>query len=104
MKALLFALAMAGSATVVAQPYPSKGVKMVVPYAAGGATDFVTRAVAQRLSPMWGQPVGIENKPGANTNIAAAEVAKAPADGHTLLATAEAILAVNPYVYATLPC
>src|SRR5258707_400470 len=103
MKALLFALAMALSATVAAQPYPSKVVKMVVPYAAGGATDVVTRAVAQRLSPMWGRPVVIENKPGANTNIAAAEVAKAPADGYTLLATAEATFAVNPYVYATLP-
>src|SRR5205823_12813440 len=103
MKAMLFALAMAGWATVVAQPYPSKVVKMVVAYAPGGATDVVTRAVAQRLSPMWGQPVVIENKPGANTNVAAGEVAKAPADGYTLLSTAESTFAVNPYVYATLP-
>jgi tripartite-type tricarboxylate transporter receptor subunit TctC len=103
MKALLFAVAMAVAASAHAQPYPSKVVKMVVAYAAGGATDVLTRAVAQRLSPMWGQPVVIENKPGANTNIAAAEVAKAPADGYTLLSTAEATLAVNPYVYATLP-
>src|SRR2546423_4598283 len=103
MKALLFALAMVGSAAVVAQPYPSKVVKMVVAYAPGGATDVVTRAVAQRLSPIWGQPVVIENKPGANTNVAAGEVAKAPADGYTLLSTAESTFAVNPYVYATLP-
>src|SRR2546423_10635584 len=103
MKALLFALAMVGSAAVVAQPYPSKVVKMVVAYAPGGATDVVTRAVAQRLAPRGGQPVVIENKPGANTNIAAGEVAKAPADGYTLLSTAEATFAVNPYVYATLP-
>src|SRR5207248_8717765 len=102
MKALLFALAM-GSATVVAQPYPAKAVKMVVAYAPGGATDVVTRAVAQRLSPMWAQPVIIENKPGANTNIAAGEVAKAPADGYTLLSTAETTFAVNPYVYTQLP-
>jgi len=103
MKALLFAAALALSAAAVAQPYPSKVVKIVVAYAAGGATDVVTRAVAQRLSPMWGQPVVIENKPGANTNIAAGEVAKAPADGYTLLATAETSFAVNPYLYAQLP-
>src|SRR2546421_2433555 len=103
MKALLLALAMASSATAVAQPYPSKVVKMVVAYAPGGATDVVTRAVAQRLSPMWGQPVVIENKPGANTNVAAGEVVKAPADGYTLLSTAESTFAGNPYVYATLP-
>lgn len=83
--------------------FPSKPVKMVVAYAPGGATDVVTRAVAQRLSPMWGQPVVIENKPGANTNIAAGEVARAPADGYTFLSTAESTLAVNPYVYKELP-
>jgi len=103
MKALFLAVAMAISAAALAQPFPSKVVKMVVAYAPGGATDVVTRAVAQRLSPMWGQPVIIENKPGANTNVAAGEVAKAPADGYTLLATAESTFAVNPYVYATLP-
>jgi tripartite-type tricarboxylate transporter receptor subunit TctC len=103
MKALLgFALA-ATIAAAHAQPYPNKVVKMVVAYAPGGATDVVTRAVAQRLSPMWGQPVIIENKPGANTNIAAGEVSKAPGDGYTFLSTAESTFAVNPYVYATLP-
>lgn len=76
---------------------------MVVAYAPGGATDVVTRAVAQRLSPMWGHPVIIENKPGANTNVAAGEVAKAAPDGYTLLSTAESTFAVNPYVYAKLP-
>ena len=86
-----------------AQSYPSKVVKIVVAYAPGGATDVVTRAVSQRLSPIWGQPVVIENKPGANTNIAAGEVAKAPADGYTLLSTAETTFAVNPYVYTQLP-
>jgi tripartite-type tricarboxylate transporter receptor subunit TctC len=98
---LFFALAV--STSVLAQPFPSKVVKIVVAYAPGGATDVVTRAVAQRLSPIWGQPVIIENKPGANTNVAAAEVAKVPADGYTLLSTAESTFAVNPYVYAKLP-
>src|ERR1051325_9727200 len=102
MKAL-FVLALAlGSALAHAQ-YPNKVVKMVVAYAPGGATDVVTRAVAQRLSPMWGQPVVIENKPGANTNIAAGEVAKAAPDGYTFLSTAESTFAVNPYVYKELP-
>ena len=95
--------ALAVAAAAVAQSYPSKVVKIVVAYAPGGATDVVTRAVSQRLSPIWGQPVVIENKPGANTNIAAGEVAKAPADGYTLLSTAETTFAVNPYVYTQLP-
>ena len=103
MKALLFAVALALPAGAQAQAFPSKVVKLVVAYAPGGATDVVTRAVAQRLSPMWAQPVIIENKPGANTNIAAGEVAKASADGYTLLSTAETTFAVNPYVYTQLP-
>jgi len=103
MKALLFAVALALPAGAQAQAFPSKVVKLVVAYAPGGATDVVTRAVAQRLSPMWAQPVIIENKPGANTNIAAGEVAKTPADGYTLLSTAETTFAVNPYVYTQLP-
>lgn len=90
-------------AAAQAQTFPAKAVKIVVAYAPGGATDVVTRAVAQRLSPVWGQPVIVENKAGANTNIAAAEVAKAAADGYTLLSTAEATFAVNPFVYAKLP-
>ena len=102
MKALLALVLAAGCAAAHAQ-YPNKVVKMVVAYAPGGATDVVTRAVAQRLSPMWGQPVVIENKPGANTNIAAGEVAKAAPDGYTFLSTAESTLAVNPYVYKELP-
>jgi len=102
-RAAVAVAAFALGTSVLAQAFPSKVVKIVVAYAPGGATDVVTRAVAQRLSPMWGQPVIIENKPGANTNIAAGEVAKAPADGYTLLSTAEATFAVNPYVYAKLP-
>jgi tripartite-type tricarboxylate transporter receptor subunit TctC len=102
-KAVIAIAALAFTAWVHAQAFPTKVVKIVVAYAPGGATDVVTRAVAQRLSPMWGQPVIIENKPGANTNIATADVAKAPADGYTLLSTAESTFAVNPFVYAALP-
>lgn len=103
MRPVLALAAFAFSTSIFAQAFPAKAVKMVVAYAPGGATDVVTRAVAQRLSPMWAQPVIVENKPGANTNVAAAEVAKAPADGYTLLSTAEATFAVNPYVYSQLP-
>src|SRR3954462_13469356 len=102
MKAFLAVALAAGSVAALAQKYPSKVVKMGVAYAPGGATDVITRAVASRLSPMWGQLVIIENKPGANTNIAAGEVAKAPADRYTFLSTAESPLAGNPYVYKEL--
>ena len=105
-KLLAAAATLAGLALCVAahaQPWPAKPVRIVDAYAPGGATDVVTRAVAQHLPEMWGQPVVIENKAGANTNIAAGDVAKQPGDGYTLLSTAEATFVVNPYVYAKLP-
>ncbi|ART53884.1 MFS transporter [Acidovorax carolinensis] len=74
-----------GSAT-----YPSDTVRMVVPYAAGGATDIVARAVADKMTGVWSKPVVIDNKPGAGTTLAAAHVARAPGDGHTLYMTTSA--------------
>jgi tripartite-type tricarboxylate transporter receptor subunit TctC len=68
-----------------AQDFPSRPVKIVVPYTAGGGTDAVVRPLAQRLSEKWGQPVVIENRPGAGTSIGAESVARSPADGYTLL-------------------
>ena len=85
-----------------AQSYPSKPIRIVVPLPAGGATDVITRAVAQRLSETWGQQIVIENKGGANTQIGAEAVAKAAPDGTTLLATSESTLAVNPFLYRKL--
>jgi tripartite-type tricarboxylate transporter receptor subunit TctC len=85
-----------------AQPYPSKPVHVIVAYPAGGATDVIARAVAQRLSDIWNQPVVVENKGGASTQIGAEYVAKAPPDGYTLLATADATLAFNPALYRKL--
>jgi tripartite-type tricarboxylate transporter receptor subunit TctC len=73
-----------------AQAFPSKPVKLVVPYPAGGATDVVARALAERLSATWGQQVIVDNKPGAGTTLAAAQVARAPGDGHTLYMTTSA--------------
>jgi tripartite-type tricarboxylate transporter receptor subunit TctC len=85
-----------------AQAYPSKPITIVVPYAAGGATDIITRAVAQRLSAAWGQPIIIENKGGASTQIGAAHVAKSAPDGYTLLAT-DATTFTNSYAFRKLP-
>jgi tripartite-type tricarboxylate transporter receptor subunit TctC len=85
-----------------AQPYPGKPVHVIVAYPAGGATDVIARAVAQRLSDIWNQPVVVENKGGAGTQIGAEYVAKAAPDGYTLLATADATFAFNPALYRKL--
>jgi len=79
-----------------AATYPNRTVRLVVPFPAGGPTDILSRVVAQRLSEVWGQPVVIENQPGANTAIAAARVAKLPADGYTLLAAMDVTMVLNP--------
>ncbi|MBS7776791.1 tripartite tricarboxylate transporter substrate binding protein [Acidovorax sp. CCYZU-2555] len=81
------ALALAGLASVVqAQvPYPAKTVKLIVPFSAGGSTDLVARQIAQEMTVRTGQPFVVENKPGAGSTIGADFVAKAPADGYTLL-------------------
>jgi tripartite-type tricarboxylate transporter receptor subunit TctC len=84
------------TADAAAQAYPNRAVRIVVPFPAGGPTDILTRVVAQRLSEVWGQPVVIENQPGANTAIAATRVAKMPADGYTLLAVMDVTMVLNP--------
>ena len=76
--------------TAVADSYPSKPVTMVVPYPAGGATDVVARAVAEKLTPAWGQSVIVENRAGAGTTIGASSVARAKGDGYTLFMTTSA--------------
>jgi len=73
--------------TTCAQAYPNKPVRLVVPYAAGGGVDTVARAVAQQLGETLGQPVLVDNRPGANSVIGTEHVAKSPADGYTLLVT-----------------
>jgi len=82
-----------------AQAWPSKPVKIIVPFAAGGATDIVARLLAQKLSEAWGQTVVVENKAGAGGNIGADAVAKAPGDGYTLLMTSGSIVTANAHMY-----
>jgi tripartite-type tricarboxylate transporter receptor subunit TctC len=92
--------ALAGPAS--AQTFPAKPVRLVIPFAPGGATDTIGRAVAQKLSERWSQPVVVDNRPGAATSIAAEYVAKSPADGYTLLLAANETLAINPSLFTRL--
>lgn len=83
--------------------FPSRPVTIVVPYTPGGSPDVLARAIAQQLSQRWAQPVVVENRPGAGGNIAAAYVARAAADGYTLLMGSDGPLAINPFIYGRLP-
>ena len=85
-----------------AQSYPSKPIHIVVPFAPGGITDILARALGQRLTDAWGQQVVIENKPGANSQIGAEYVAKAAPDGYTLLVSADTTFVMNPHLYSKL--
>jgi tripartite-type tricarboxylate transporter receptor subunit TctC len=86
-----------------ADPYPSKPIKLVIPFAAGSATDSAGRVVAQALSQRLGQNVIVDNRPGANGQIAAMLVAGSPADGYTLFMTTNSTHSANPHLYKTLP-
>jgi tripartite-type tricarboxylate transporter receptor subunit TctC len=93
--------ALGGHALAQSTAWPTQAVKIVVPYAAGGTTDIAARILANELSKKWGQPVLVDNKPGASTQIGTDLVAKSK-DGHTLLMTASPF-AVNPSLFAKLP-
>jgi tripartite-type tricarboxylate transporter receptor subunit TctC len=86
-----------------AHAWPTKPVRIVVAYPPGGGIDVMARQLADKLTPAWGQPVVVENKPGANTILATDAVAKSPADGHTILMTTDATFSINPHLYAKLP-
>jgi tripartite-type tricarboxylate transporter receptor subunit TctC len=100
--ALLPLLAAFVPAHAPAQTYPVKPIRFVVPFAPGGASDVLARLVGQKLAERLGQPVVVENKPGAATTVGAAEVARAPADGYTLL-LAPAPFVIAPLMYQNLP-
>ncbi|MBY4948129.1 tripartite tricarboxylate transporter substrate binding protein [Cupriavidus respiraculi] len=85
-----------------AQSYPSKPVRWIVPYAAGGGSDFLARTISQDLANRIGQPVVVDNKPGGNTAIGASETARAAADGYTVLSADNGTLVFNPALYKSL--
>ncbi len=85
-----------------AAAFPNRPIRMIVPFPPAGPTDILCRVIAQRMSEDWSSPVVVENQPGANTAIAAARVAKMPADGYTLLAAMDVTLVLNPLINKTL--
>ena len=93
------ALAMLCISTALAQQYPARPIKLLVPIPPGGAPDIVARVVGQKLSDALGQPVVVENRPGSNGNIAAEATARAAPDGYTLMLCADSQLVINPHLY-----
>jgi len=101
---LAITLAFGSHSSSWAQSYPVKPIHIVVPFAAGGITDVIGRALAQRLTEAWGQQVVIENKPGGGTGQVGTEyVARSAPDGYTLLVTADATFVTSPHTYSKLP-
>ena len=103
MKTILAALLALAASVAGAQTYPSKPIRVIVPYAPGGTSDILARQIGPKLTEAWGQPVIVENKPGANGNVGADFVAKSPADGSTLLLTDVGGLVISASVYPKLP-
>src|SRR5882672_2512058 len=105
MRLLAFVTAALAAAPLLApaQSFPSRPVKIVVPTSPGGATDAFSRALSPRLSEVWGQPVLVENRPGANQIMGADHVSKSAPDGTTLLVSDASSFVINPHLYRKLP-
>ncbi len=86
-----------------AQTYPNKPIRVIVPYAAGGTSDILARQIGPKMTEAWGQPVIVENKPGANGNVGADFVAKSAPDGYTMLLADIGALCISPSVFPQLP-
>jgi tripartite-type tricarboxylate transporter receptor subunit TctC len=98
-----FALTLAPAAAQDAASFPSRSIKIVVPFPAGGPSDVLARLIGQKMTEDWGQPVVIENRPGANTVIGAQIVKQAPPDGYTMLMAIDSTLTMNQFLYRTPP-
>jgi tripartite-type tricarboxylate transporter receptor subunit TctC len=101
-RAIAVMLALMAASVARADEFPSRTVTIVSPYQAGGTSDIIARVLAQKLAEYWGQPVIVENRPGANGGIGVTTVAHALPDGHTLLAVASSALTINPLFYSQL--
>jgi tripartite-type tricarboxylate transporter receptor subunit TctC len=104
MRRVALALGAILSVSVPAQAqYPTKPIRFIVPFAAGGTSDILARAIGPRITAVWSQPVIVENRTGANGNVGADYVAKSAPDGYTLLLSDVGALAINPSVYPDMP-
>ena len=97
------ALTIAAPRLSFAQAYPSRPVRVIIPFTPGGAPDVLLRLVAQKLSEKWGQGVVVENRAGGNTLTGTVAVTKGANDGYTLLLTGDQTFVLNPLLYPTLP-
>lgn len=103
LRSLLLGLIMAAAVPAAAQDFPSKPIRIIAPFGPGTATDTVARMLASELSHRTGQPVVVENKPGAEGQIGAQAAATAPPDGYTIFVTTQTTQAINQHVYKSLP-
>ncbi|MBM3486401.1 MAG: tripartite tricarboxylate transporter substrate binding protein [Alphaproteobacteria bacterium] len=101
--AVVLALAASLAAPAAAQDWPTKPVRLIIGFAPGGSTDVIGRSIGEYLTRVWGQPVVVESKPGAASNVAADHTAKSPPDGHTLLIGGVTIMATFKALYEKLP-
>jgi tripartite-type tricarboxylate transporter receptor subunit TctC len=96
-------LALSGTGSALAQAWPQRPIRIVIPHPPGGPSDFVVRTMTDKLQAALKQPVVIENQPGAGGNIGAANAARAAPDGYTWLVGTDTVMTVNPHVYKTMP-
>src|SRR5215813_1193338 len=99
----VFAIAALQATPAPAQPYPTQAIKIIVPNPAGGLPDTLSRIVGKRLQERLGQPVVIENRPGANAGLGTAALTTSAPDGYTFLMTDSAVFAISPLIYLKLP-